>query len=220
MTGGVAIGARCPSASLPPLQRHYVDIDMVGRRGDRAAIATVMHSAGYVADAEFNSLHGDTRLYFWDEINDRHVDVFLDLVEMCHRIDLRSRLTIHDYTLSLADLLLTKLQIVETNHKDFLDILALLADQALTEDETGINLSYIAELASGDWGLWKTITMIAERAAHYAGELDGFELRGHIHAQVKTFLAALETVPKSRSWKLRARLGERKRWYELPDEVR
>jgi hypothetical protein len=30
---------------------------------------------------------------------------------------------------------------------------------------------------------------------------------------------ALEQAPKSRRWKLRDRIGERKRWYELPEET-
>jgi hypothetical protein len=29
----------------------------------------------------------------------------------------------------------------------------------------------------------------------------------------------LEREPKSRKWRLRDRVGDRKRWYELPDEV-
>jgi hypothetical protein len=33
-------------------------------------------------------------------------------------------------------------------------------------------------------------------------------------------LDRIEAEPKSRGWKLRARIGERKRWYELPEEAR
>jgi hypothetical protein len=29
----------------------------------------------------------------------------------------------------------------------------------------------------------------------------------------------IDREPKSRAWKLRARIGERKRWYETPEEV-
>jgi hypothetical protein len=220
ITGGVAIAMRCPSTSRPPLQRDYVDIDAVGLRRDRAAVVRVMRSSGYLADEEFNGLHGDSRLYFWDATNDRHVDVFLDEVQMCHTITLRDRIAMHDRTLSLADLLLLKLQIVETNRKDYLDIFALLVDQPFTEDESGINLAYITQLASADWGLWRTTTIVAERAEHFAAELEGFGERGRVRDQVKTYLAALESSPKTRGWKMRAKLGDRKRWYELPEEVR
>ena len=80
---------------------------------------------------------------------------------MCHRLDLRDRLDLHPETLSLADLLLTKLQVVETTEKDLVDMATLLSDHALTEDERGINIEYIAGIASSDWGWWRTITMVA-----------------------------------------------------------
>jgi hypothetical protein len=52
-----------------------------------------------------------------------------------HTIDLRDRFELDDATLPLADLLLTKLQIVQLNEKDVLDILALLADHELDPSE-------------------------------------------------------------------------------------
>ena len=38
-------------------------------------------------------------------------------------------------------------------------------------------------------------------------------------ARIAAVLEHIEQAPKSRGWKLRARIGERKRWYELPEEV-
>ena len=32
-------------------------------------------------------------------------------------------------------------------------------------------------------------------------------------------LRRIEEEPKSRGWRMRAKIGERKRWYELPEEV-
>jgi hypothetical protein len=60
--------------------------------------------------------------------------------------------------------------------------------------------------------------MVAERTDKLARELDGFEGRGVIHERVRAYLQALEDAPKSRGWKFRAKIGERKRWYELPEE--
>jgi len=157
-------------------------------------------------------------MYFWDPVHERQLDVFLDQVEMCHRIDLRNRLNTDGPTLTLADLLLMKLQVVETNHKDYLDILTLLVDQPFSNDSAGIDLSYLASLAADDWGLWKTTTTVAERAADYAAGLDDFEKPDYVRGQVNRYLQALEEAPKSRRWKLRDRVGERRRWYELPEE--
>ncbi len=219
ITGGVGIALRCPSASTPQLARAYGDIDCVGLGPQRRDVTSLLEGLGYTADREFNALHGRTRLFFWDGDNDRQVDVFIDRVEMCHTIDLERRLDIHPRTLSLADLLLMKLQVFETNRKDLLDILALVADHPLTSDEEGINVGYIAALAGDDWGLWRTTTMVAEKARGFVGEVDGFAGAGAARARLDEYLQALAEQPKSRRWKLRARVGDRKRWYELPEEA-
>jgi hypothetical protein len=221
LTGGVAVSLRSPSSRCAPLVRRHADIDCVGRTSDRKHFTTLMADLGYQADERFNTVHGATRQYYWDATNGRQVDIFLDRVEMCHVLDLRARLTADPggVTLALADLLLMKLQIVETNEKDLLDVLALLVDHDFGQDDSGINIGYLGELAGADWGLWRTITTIAERARGFACELRDFEHRDRIRAQVDHFLGALEVVPKSTRWRLRAVVGERRRWYELPEEA-
>jgi len=218
LTGGVAVALRCPSAAHPPLARACADVDLVGRASQSGEIVRVLTELGYVADDAFNAVNGRSRLFFMDQTNDRQLDVFLDEVEMCHRIDLRERLGAGSPTLSLADLLLMKLQVVQTNHKDYQDILALLGDHPFTDDDSGINLPYLAGIAAGDWGIWRTTTMVAERAAEVADTLEQYEHRDTVRSQVKVYIESLTEVPKSRKWTLRARLGERKRWYELPEE--
>lgn len=218
ITGGVGIALRCPSAASTSLGRTYADIDAVGRSRERKQIPGLLAELGYEPDPAFNALHGETRLFFWDSQHGRQLDIFLDRVEMCHKIDLAKRLDVHERTLSLADLLLMKLQVVETNQKDLVDLILLLIDHPFTGDESGINLHYLGDLMASDWGLWRTTTMIAERVAQYAHELDDLDQRTRIHDQVATYIQALDAVPKTRSWRMRARVGDRVRWYELPEE--
>ncbi|MBA3866668.1 MAG: hypothetical protein H0X42_10060 [Solirubrobacterales bacterium] len=210
---------RCPSAAGPPLQRKYADIDLVTVGSAREATIELMAALGYAGDVEFNTLHGHRRLFFWDEANQRQVDVFVDEARLCHTIDFRPRLEAVPTTLTLADLLLMKLQVVETNEKDLIDVCAILADHDLSSDESGVNSAYIASLAASDWGLWKTLGMVAERGEQFAARLPGFELGLLVAERLARLRAELEAVPKTRVWKLRARVGERKRWYELPEEV-
>ena len=219
LIGGVAIATRCPSSRREPLRRSYADVDLVTRGSARKEAIALLEELGYVANREFNTLHGHRRLYFFDERNQRQLDVFVDEANLCHRIDLRERLETVPLTLPLADLTVLKLQVVETNEKDYLDICALFADHDLSEDESGINTSHICTLAGGDWGLWRTLGMVAERSVRFARELPGFETGEQVAARLERLQAALEEAPKSRGWKLRARLGDRKRWYELPEEV-
>lgn len=219
LMGGVGIAHRCPSALTPPLARTYADIDLAGRRKEAKGIVELLAELGYEPDRRFNAMHGASRLFFWDRINGRQVDIFLDTFEMCHRLDLSKRVRLPGETLPLADLLLTKLQVIETNEKDLKDILAVLVDHPFTDDDRGINIAYLAALTAQDWGLWKTVTLVAERADHYARAEGSIEQRTRVHEQIGELLDRLEQEPKSRAWKLRAKIGERVRWYELPEEA-
>jgi hypothetical protein len=216
--GGVAISMRCPSANEPPLKRQYADLDLAGRASARRAIVQLMLDLGYAADEQFNAVHGATRLFFWDNANARQLDVFLDNFEMCHKLSFSDRLSVPGDTLPLADLLLMKLQVVETNEKDLLDTLAVLLDHPFTDGDEGISLSRINALTGSDWGWWRTTAMVIERADAFARRLQSFERAAEIHHQVQRYLEALEMSRKSTGWKMRARIGERKRWYELPEE--
>jgi hypothetical protein len=219
LAGGVAIAVLCPSSRQPPLRRTYGDIDLATRGSAKREVIALLESLGYTPDPEFNTLHGHRRLYFFDEANQRQVDVFVDEAHLCHRIDLRPRLDLVPLALPLADLTVLKLQVVETNEKDYLDLCAIFADHDLSEDESGVNRAHIAAVAGADWGLWRTLGMVAERSAQFARDLPGFGAGERVAARLERLRGDLEDAPKSRGWKLRARIGDRKRWYELPEEV-
>jgi len=219
LLGGVAVALLCPSARKPPLQRRYGDIDFATISSAKEDVVRLMQALGYVPDREFNTLHGHRRLFFWDEANQRQVDVFVDAAHLCHRVDLKKRIELLPLTLSPTDLTVLKLQVVETNEKDYLDICALFADHELGDGESSIDVQYIARLTASDWGLWRTLGMVTERSERFARELPGFGPAEVVADRLRGLREALDTVPKSRGWKLRARVGDRKRWYEIPEEV-
>jgi hypothetical protein len=214
--GGVGVRLRCPSAAFPPLARTYGDIDLASTARQRDAVVRLFEALGYAGDGEFNMLHGHQRLIFWDPVNERKTDVFIDSVAMCHRLDLRDRLALDEETLTPADLLLLKLQVVETTDKDLLDAAALLHDHA---PGTTLDVAYLTRLLGRDWGWWRTATMVLERLHDFAGALDGFSGAELIRDRVRALLAAIEVEPKSRGWRLRARVGERVRWHDTPEEI-
>ena len=220
-TGGVGVALICPSARRPPLARSYQDIDFVARSKDARDIGRMMLAQGYVPEEEFNVLHGQRRLFFLDSEHKREADIFLDAIEMCHRLDLRERAWILDQTVTPADLLLSKLQVINTTEKDFKDAIAVIADHELTADDAGININRLNEVC-GDWGWWRTVTMVAEKTHKHALKLtqqpDGAEL-AHVPERTRHILAELERAPKNRKWKMRARVGDRVRWHEDPEDV-
>jgi hypothetical protein len=217
LMGGVGILARCPSAARPPLAREYGDIDFVGRSSESAALITLFTDLGYTSERRFNALHGHRRLLF-KAADGEHRDVLLDRFEMCHNLDLGDRLELEEEALPLADLLLTKLQVVEANEKDLTDAIALVSDHAVGEGPEVIDAGYIARLCARDWGLYRTITGSADRLAAHADALQYAE-RDSVRRRLAALVDRIEQEPKSRRWKARARIGERVRWYELPEEV-
>lgn len=219
LLGGAAIGLKCPSAARPPLARIYKDLDFVGLSGESRKLQEFFPAQGYSPDRRFNSLNGHRRLLFRDESRSRLLDVLLDRFEMCHRFDLRDRLLLEPDTLSLADVLLTKMQVVEANEKDLVDSLALLIDHPITSNSNvGIDADYVARLCARDWGLYRTLHLNRERVEEAAGRLDPSSRETALTRLLELF-ERIEHEPKTLAWKVRARVGDRVRWYELPEEV-
>jgi hypothetical protein len=219
LLGGVAICLRAPGEVPPTLVRTYGDLDFVTARRGSARAAQFFRDEGYAPHVAFNALHGHERLLFFDEGHDRQVDVFVGSFRMSHRIPLDSRLEVDPVSVPLAELLLTKLQIAELNEKDVRDTLALLHDHPVADqDGDAVNAARVAELCAADWGLWRTITENLTACRAYA---DTYELpdAAVVGERLDAVLERIEAEPKSRAWKLRARIGDRKRWYDLPEEV-
>jgi hypothetical protein len=219
LIGGVAVWVRCPSARAAPLARRYGDIDFVARARDRKEIVAFLEARGFAPDRMFNALHGASRLNFADAERDLPVDVLLDRFAMAHALDLRDRLDASPPTLPLADLLLTKLQVVSLNAKDLRDICALLLDHELGPE--AIDVGRILEVTRADWGfehtIHRTIASLGERIGDFGLDAAASE---RILGRARAIGAALDAAPKSAKWRMRARIGERARWYEEPEEAR
>jgi hypothetical protein len=220
LLGGVAV--RLHATEIPAaFDRAYKDIDFVVPKGTGNTTDRFLRAAGYEPHVAFNALNQKERMLFFDTVHDRQVDVFVGAFRMCHQIPLNGRFEVEPRTLPLAELLLTKLQIIEVNEKDVRDTLLLLHGHEVAEhDEETVNARRVAELCASDWGLWRTITKNLEVVADHVERYDvPVEARRQISARLRGVLDRIEAEPKSRGWKLRARIGERKRWYELPEEV-
>jgi hypothetical protein len=216
--GGVAICMQSPG-NQPMLPRRLKDIDLVTPRGSGRDTARTIEGLGYVGDEMFNALRGARRQLYRDPINERDLDVFVGEFSMCHAIPLADRLDQAAYTVPLAELMLTKLQIVELNERDERDIYSICYHHELTENErTGIDGAFIARLCAGDWGLWRTCKGTIERCI---ADVGGYDLNAAAREQVTRCLGGLwdriEQEPKTGKWRRRARLGERKRWYDEPE---
>lgn len=213
LIGGLAIRRHCEIIDF--CERDYADIDLVGLRNQTAKILAMMEELGYEEDKQTALTTSGQRMLFSKRESSEHVDVFLDIFRMEHEIDLRQRLTIEKYTISISDLLLSKLQIFQLNEKDVRDILTIVKDLPLgVEDKPGvINMQYIAKLCSKDWGLHQDVLTNIEKALRL---MKNYTLSPtdtqRIEQRLDTIKTTIEQAPKSLKWKLRSRIGKRKGW--------
>ncbi|MGH3413118.1 MAG: hypothetical protein ACRDPH_08580 [Marmoricola sp.] len=200
-------------------------------------VMAVFDDLGYVGDKRFNLLHGDHQMYFRTPDGSRGVDVIMNELTMCHTLDFRKRLTLAPYTLEVTDLLLSKLQVVEQNEKDVHDIVYLLSAFPVASEEAGeqeqpgeqekpgepVSLARMAEVVGNDWGWWRTATGNLDRVVDLVGgslsRLVPDNARYDPVRQAATMRSFADSCRKSMRWKARARLGERVRWYDEPEEV-
>jgi hypothetical protein len=220
LLGGVAVRLHAPEVPAA-LDRQYKDLDIAIPKKASGPLDDLLRNAGYNPHVSFNAMHARERGLFFDDDHGRQVDVFVDSFRMCHAIPLADRFAAEKGTVPLAELLLTKLQIIELNEKDIRDTVLLLHGHEISDhDDETVNGARIAQLCASDWGLWRTITTNLERCREH---IDDYDLpapeREQIADRFGEIVERVEAEPKSRGWKLRAKVGERKRWYDLPEEV-
>ncbi len=162
-------------------------------------------------------------MLFENKQSGTHTDVFLDKLDMNHKINFSKRLEHDDPTVPLAELLLSKLQVVKLNEKDIVDMIVLLLEHELGEDgRDNINRIQISEYLSRDWGFYHTVEINLQKLE---ASLEGYssflthENKRVIISKVENLKEVIERKPKSFGWKIRARSGESINWYEEVEEV-
>jgi hypothetical protein len=196
-------------------ERVLTDIDFASYGKCRGKIVPFFQAQGYELEKRAAMLSGNTRhIYFGSRVP--MIDVFFDQLAYNHPIDYRGRLDVHPYCVSLTDLLLQKLQIVQINDKDLKDVMLLLLAAQLGEIDAGkINLRYLAKLMSDDWGFYYTSTMNLAKVKMAVDSVAVLtnQHRTVIRKQVDDILGKIENAPKSGKWKGRAKVGTKKPWY-------
>lgn len=219
MMGGLAVRLLCEA--FPPRTRERQDLDFASTTGARSGLTAFLRERGCEPDEHFNAIHGRKQLYFRSPTG-RSVDVAIDRLEMCHVVDFHDRLDRMPLTLDVTDLLLSKLQIVELNEKDAADVVYLLSAYPVRPgDEPGtIGLGRFGRVVADDWGWWRTATnsLASIRGLAEGGRLTPAGASLNPVAQLAHLEREADRVPKSARWRLRSVIGERVRWYELPEE--
>ena len=226
LVGSTGIRMHCRPARevMEALDRPAKDVDLICPASDRKQIRALFEERGYQIDQEMLVATEGTR-YAFRRADGIEIDLFIDRLEFCHTIELRDRLGRHPQTIPIEDLLLQKLQIVEQMPSDLLDMAALLATHALGEgdDAETIDIGYVGGLLARDWGFHHTVVRnLADFDVRIANdEVLGLaaDTASVVRRRAAGLLDAIESVPKTLAWKLRAKVGERAQWWEdVPDE--
>lgn len=224
LMGALAFNLHCPKFGnmQAMLGRTYTDIDFASYRRYVTDIRKLLSRLGYEEDSMVTNLYGNRRLVFNDLRNGRHCDVFLDKLEFCHDIIFVGRLEVDSPTIPLAELLLEKMQIVKLNEKDVIDTVMLLREHQVGDsDSETINSTHIANLTARDWGLWKTVTSNLNRVKQLIPEMEKLsdEDRKDVLGKIDSLLSRADREPKTASWQMRAKIGEKKKWYRDVEEL-
>jgi hypothetical protein len=222
--GSLAFQMHCPrhGSLQAKMGRAYTDIDFASygqqAKGNRELLARL----GYVEDREVFVVSEGGRAIFENPKARLHVDVFYGKLDFCHVIPWDGRLEADEPTIPLAEMLLEKMQIVQINEKDVIDTIMLLLEHPLGDSDTEtIHMGRVAGLCASDWGLWRTVTMNLGKVGLLVQgypQLDGEE-KALVGRQVEQALARIDAEPKPIAWRLRARVGDRVKWYKDVEEV-
>jgi hypothetical protein len=223
LLGAQAIREHCPKFGhlLDEIGRSYVDIDFVALREQRQQLKDFFSREGYEIDRQVLIAAEGTRYIFQNQ-DALVVDVFIDTLDFCHRMNLRDRLQLDYPTIPLADLLLSKLQIVKIAEKDLQDMLVLILEHEISErdDPKLINAKYISILLAADWGFYHTVNQNFDRLMSLLPFCDWLNIpnKATISERIDKMKALIEAEKKTFGWRWRSKIGTRIRWYKQVSE--
>jgi hypothetical protein len=223
LLGALAVIEQCPNGVwlLEKTNRILTDLDFMGYDGELREVEGMFQELGY----EVLGGRGVTmdvwvgrRIFHDPSGSRRRVDVFLDRLDFCHPIELKGRLEMDPVTIPLTDILLEKLQIVEINEKDLKDLVVLLLEHPVADRQAdgAFDASYLVDLLSRDWGFSYTVSLNFDRIRRYMDTISELadEQRAVVSARIDDLWGRVEAAPKNLKWKLRARVGPSRRWYQ------
>jgi hypothetical protein len=224
LIGAIAFHHHCPKYNFiqKETDRFFTDIDFMAYIEQKGNIEEMFLDLGYTDDKRIQTIPGVKRSIFFTADNSLHSDVFYDTLDFSHIINFRGRLELDYPTISLVDLLLEKMQIVQINEKDIIDTIMLLREHDLgsSNDET-INIDYLAKTCKSDWGLWKTVTTNLDKVIRLINKYDVLtnDDRQIIHDRFLRIMQRIDKEPATVRWRLRSKVGELVKWYRDVDEV-
>jgi hypothetical protein len=209
----------------------FTDIDFAGYSRERKEIGRFLESRGFKPAVTINAFFGNRRLIYYHPANKYSVDIFLDKLEFSHDVNFgdrpgRGRLELDYPTITLADVVMEKLQIHEINRKDLVDLIVLLSghDVAAGPLPEMIDGAYISQVMSDDWGFWYECKLNLQKLEAFASSLHtegklSDEGVAVVKERAERLWAMIDSAPKTKGWQKRADKGAEKPWFRVVEDV-
>jgi hypothetical protein len=224
--GSVAIRLHCQKYAhlFEKASRPVTDLDVLAYSRNMKPLTKLIHDRGLVGDERLIAIYGERRqIYDVPEIEGLKIDIFFDKLDFCHPIPFENRLELDSPTITMTDVLLEKMQIVEINPKDLKDTIILFLEHDLSQgfERESIDASYVARLLSADWGFQYTVVRNLQKTIDFMKDEPFIEPADMqiVEGRVTRLLDDLERSPKTLKWKLRAKLGTSVKWYREVEET-
>ena len=227
LTGSLAVRAHCAASAqlLEEMGRRPArDIDFMGVWKQQRDVSRMFETRGYLPDPDIKQAQefGVKRLIYQHPDTTIKTDVFMDDLVMAHVVPFGGRLELDAPTISVTDLLLSKLQIHEITENDLIDSIVIIGDHDVGQgDRETIDAPYIASLMSKDWGFWYTTLSNLEKIESAVERYPAVPapMASDVRSRVGALRTRIDETPKTAKWKIRSRMGTRVRWYEEVAEV-
>jgi hypothetical protein len=211
----------------------FTDLDLIAYSSQRSTLMKFLEKdMRLTPNLRFNSMFALRRMIYYhgDEYS---IDVFFDKLEYSHDVPFgnkpqNGRLNLDFPTITLADIVLEKLQIHDINQKDIIDLNMLFLYHDVANGISGTDLidgSRILQFVADDWGFWHDATTNLRHAITLSerllgeGKLSEGQTRT-IRSRMQSLLDMMEKAPKTDGWQKRAKIGASKPWYRDVEEVR
>jgi hypothetical protein len=213
----------------------FTDLDLIAYSKQRKEIMDFFEKTlGFKCDPYVKALFGGRRLIYYHPKNLYHVDIFFDKLEFSHDIYFGEKpgagsLELDFPTISLAHIVLEKLQIHKINWKDLVDLAVLFKAHKLCgeigeKNKECIDEEVIASILCDDWGFWydavnnlNKLKQILDNAVK-EGKINS-EIANIIQTRIDKLLNYIDSKPKTKNWIKRSKIGTSKPWYREVEEL-
>ena len=221
LIGGVAVRLHVQGELNPAFAREIRDIDVVTGKGEGRRAGTFIEAQGYVPNRTFNAMHGARRMLFYDEANGRQLDVFVHTFEMCHVLPVGEHLDRDPVTVppcrSVADEAADRRRSTPRTAPMPTRCCSSTSSARRRRRASTLRASPISARATG--ASTARCRSTSSACSQGCGERPDDDEQRPCRGPPRGPHGGGRGEPEVGKWKARARVGDRVRWYEEPDEV-